>query len=256
MSYGGLFFALNYTACMIGEDGRTGYERQSGIAPNFGLSITGQLVIFILAPTIVGHKTVGLFLDYHISPFGEFTGQYMCVCLEDLVGKSLHRDVDLQHFKLKRHRVEFAKLPPSISIPIVPLKRKFFESNCMVEGLERAEMAAQSRLPDYEQFSAAFTIEEHNGTFMGETGQVRFNGELYTYEDTHTHTHTHPHTHKVLSDGRVVEIDLVTQMWDRCLKGFCKELWQRYRSMNEAWRRLAGSVGTARTTVECGGRQH
>ena len=83
-------------------NGKTGYQNQHGIEPKFELFICGQLVFFIPAPTIVGRKTkkamsnlrAGIFLDYYVSPTGEFTGQYICVCLEDFVGKSLHRDVE------------------------------------------------------------------------------------------------------------------------------------------------------------------
>ena len=109
----GRSFAFNHTCCVLMANGKTGYGNQFGSVPTFELFITGEFVFFIQAPTIVGNKKtekassnlrVGISLDYYVSYTGEFTGQYICVCLEDVGGgESLHRDVDKHHFKLKLH---------------------------------------------------------------------------------------------------------------------------------------------------------
>ena len=79
----GRTYAFNYTCSVPMANGKTGYENQHGMEPKFELFICGQLVFFIPAPTIVGHKTkkamsnvrARIFLDYYVSPTGEFTGE-------------------------------------------------------------------------------------------------------------------------------------------------------------------------------------
>ena len=195
----GRTYAFNYTCSAPMANGKTGCGNQHGKEPNLELLICGQLVFFIPAPTIVCHKTkkamsnlrAGIFLDYYVSPTGEFTGQYICVCLEDFVGESLHRDVGKQHFNLKLHRVEVVKLPPQATRPIFPLKDKYYESNYTMPGLGRQETMAARPLQDYDQMKPKIDIADYNGTEEDEALQVRLNNNLYAYEDCH----------KVLTDG-------------------------------------------------------
>ena len=94
------------------------------------------------------------------------------------------------------------------------------------------------------------SVAGYNGATDGETQQVRLSNELYTYEETH----------KVIKDGRIIPIAPTTLKWDRCPPGMCSELWQKNRSMTEAWRRLEscnpGSISDVSTTAEWGGSQH
>ena len=106
-------FVVNYTLSHKEKDGISSYEKVFGDI-TFEPYIPGELVFFMPAPTIVSCKpskvesnlVAGIFLDYYMGPDGKFTGQYICVVLEDFVGKSLHKRVERQHFKLRLHRSE------------------------------------------------------------------------------------------------------------------------------------------------------
>ena len=122
----GRAFALLYISIMIGDDDMSAYERLFG-AIKFEVLIPGELALFMFAFTIVGHKVAkveshlrsAIILDY-VAPNGKFTGQYICACLEDFVGKSLDRRVDEQLSQLELHRMEVLKRPSDADL--VPLK--------------------------------------------------------------------------------------------------------------------------------------
>ena len=71
--------------------------------------IPGQPVLFKPALTFISARVAkvesnliaGIFLDYYTGPDGKFIGQYICVGLEELVGKSLHKRVERRRFKLR-----------------------------------------------------------------------------------------------------------------------------------------------------------
>ena len=102
-------FAFNYQCGMMDKDGLTAFERMFGYPLWFELFIPGDMVVFMPAPTIASAKTAkvesnlraGIFLDYYVALGGTFTGQYICVTLENFVGKSLHRRADKKHYQLK-----------------------------------------------------------------------------------------------------------------------------------------------------------
>ncbi len=51
----------------------------------------------------------GVFLDYYLTPGGNFSGQYICAPFEDFAGKSLHSRVSRSQFAIHLHRVEVVK---------------------------------------------------------------------------------------------------------------------------------------------------
>ena len=136
-------FVFNYNCSKLSKTGFTPYESMFG-ETKFKLFILGELVFFIPAPTILSCKVAkvesnlraGIFLDYYVGSSGLFTGQYICVVLEDFVGKNLHRAVARQHFRLRLHRTEVLKRPVGVSQPLFPLVKKYNRSNFTVEGLE------------------------------------------------------------------------------------------------------------------------
>lgn len=112
-------FAFNYALNQHNKaTGLSAYEVQFGDY-KFELSITGELVFFIPAPTIVACKAMkvesnlvaGNLPDYYKESSGKLTGQYICVCVEAFVGKILHRRMDRRHFKLRLHRTEVSRRP-------------------------------------------------------------------------------------------------------------------------------------------------
>ena len=118
-------FVFNYNCSTLSKTGFTPYESMFG-ETKLKLFIPGELVFFIPAPTILSCKVAkvesnlraGIFLDYYVGPSGLFTGQYICVVLEDFVGENLHRAVARQHFRLRLHRTEVLKRPVGVSQPL------------------------------------------------------------------------------------------------------------------------------------------
>ena len=104
---------------------------------------TGQLVFFKPAPTIYHQAKTdprlvpGIFLDYYVAG-GHFTGQYVVCDLSDFKGKNLATRIGKEHFKLHLHRTEVVRMPSGYGVdePIFPLRKKYFYSNCRIEGLE------------------------------------------------------------------------------------------------------------------------
>ena len=102
-----------------GEEPKSFYFHMFGREPTFERYIPGELVFFMPAPTQPSAATTksesnlrgGIFLDYYVSYDGLFTGQYICVTLENLAGKSLHRKINKAHFNLKLNRIEVVKRP-------------------------------------------------------------------------------------------------------------------------------------------------
>ena len=95
-------FVVNYNLMHRHKTtGDVAYEATHGEA-TFTAYIPGELVFFMPAQTIISAKVAkvesnlvaGIFLDYYMGPDGKFSGQYICVCLEDFVAKNLHRRVD------------------------------------------------------------------------------------------------------------------------------------------------------------------
>ena len=104
--------------------------------------VFGQLVFYRPAPTIYKPSKVdsplrpGIFLGYYNWPGAKFSGQYICVDLEDFVGKSLHAGTSADTFTLSFHRTEVVRDPVGPTAPIFPLKRKYMKANYTIEGLE------------------------------------------------------------------------------------------------------------------------
>ena len=128
----GRAFTLNYTCGMVNAEGKSTYELLFGKDPNSELDIPGELVLFMPLLTIIGHKVAkresnlraGIFLDYYVGPDGLFTGQCLCVCMEDFAGKNPHTRVDRQHFQLKLHRAEVLKRPAGAARPYFPFQNE------------------------------------------------------------------------------------------------------------------------------------
>lgn len=93
-------------------------------------------LVSLVNTKVESNLVAGIFLDYYIGPDGKFSGQYICVCLEDFVGKNLHRRVERQHFKLRLHRTEVLRRPNTVDHPVFPLRRKNIASNYTMKGLE------------------------------------------------------------------------------------------------------------------------
>ena len=136
----------------------------------------------------------GIFLDYYMFPDGKFSGQYVCVPLEDFSGKNLHRRMDRKHFHLHLHRTEVVKRPATAKNPVMPLKYKYYYSNYNVEGIEKKDSDIECiPLSDY---SADMPSEDPADKDL-DTVEVVLGPDYYDFDDHH----------RVASDGRVISID-------------------------------------------------
>ena len=131
-------FVVNYNLMHRHKtSGEVAYEATHGDI-TFTAHIPGELVFFLPAPTIISAKTAkvesnlvaGIFLDYYMGPDGKFSGQYICVSLEDFVGKNLHCRVERQHFKLRLHRSEVLRRPTTTANQPIFL----FEGNTLLQS--------------------------------------------------------------------------------------------------------------------------
>ena len=95
-------------------------------------------------------------MDYYIDGKGQFTGQYICVDLEDFCFKNLHIRVGPKHFNLHYHRIEVVRDPTGADEPIFPLLHRYQQMNETLDGLEAHD--ATYITDDYET-----TIEDWYG---------------------------------------------------------------------------------------------
>ena len=146
-----------------------------------------------------------------MGPDGKFTGQYICVGLEDFVGKSLHTRIDRQHFKLRLHRTEVLRRPVSAPCPVFPLRRKYVASNWTLKRLESkdVEITTTSADPDIKVDANLFPTAPQAER---DAVEIMLNHDLFTFDACH----------KVLKDGRIVQIDPVTGKWSKRPAGIAK----------------------------------
>lgn len=197
--------------------------------------IPGELVFFKPAKTIGADAPVkidprlraGVFLDYYMTPEGEFTDQYICMGLEDFEGKSMYRHTDRSNFRLHLHRTEVVRRPESMTTCIFPLKRKYYKANYTLRGLERKnEETDLEPLDNYEYLLPAI---EDEGAWIDEATHLRMSDTDYTFWETH----------KRLEDGRIVPMDPVSKKWLAKPRNTPRELWDSHPDLRVHLRRMA-----------------
>ena len=76
-------------------------------------------------------------MNYYMRHDGTFSGQYICVRLEDIANKNLHRRIGRSHFKMQFHRTEVVKHPAGReNEPVFPLTNKYYHCNYSLEDIE------------------------------------------------------------------------------------------------------------------------